>query len=79
MDISPQTVPNGILQKKLLNIKEVCFLTGLSKECVYHSWPEWKERYGIRVYKVNGDVKKHAILRFEYEDILKLIESWQVN
>jgi len=66
------------MTKKLLTLNEVCALTGCSKDFVYHNWVIWKEKCGVRVYKVNNDQRKRPALRFEYEDILKMIESWQV-
>jgi len=56
---------------KLLNIKEVAEMLGISPKTVYNNWHEWVVKYGISIHRLNAT--GHP--RFYESDILRMIEA----
>lgn len=60
---------------KFLRPKEVAEILSVNLKTVYNMYPEWKDRYNVRIVKLNG----RGDIRFYESDILKMAGSWEVN
>ena len=60
---------------KLLNLKQVAELLGVSRSWVEHNWPSWIG-YGVRPIRLGTGPK--ASLRFRAEEIEKMLKQMEV-
>lgn len=67
---------SAIGHTRFVNIEAAAQLTGYSESYIRHNWTDWREKYGLRVFKAEGKYRGHLL--FNYADIVRMIESWQV-